>query len=330
MREVPTIYDVAKRAGVSTYTVSSVINRSAYVSPELTQRVNSAVAELQYTPNLLARGLQTRKTKTAAMLIPDIGSPFYSRVVRGVEDRLRVAGYSLLLGNTYNDVEEQNRYLSVFRSQQADGFLVFISAGDESAPALMVKAKSPMVFVGRTPRTFEADTVTADNVKGTRLMIEHLIAQGHRKIAIVVGQRSLSASSDRVEGWRKTLRKHKLGTPSSYIGEGDWTADSGYSVAMRFLELSPRPTAIFAANFLMMTGVLRALRERRLKCPSDVQVASSDDSEWLDVFDPPISTVIQPSYSMGEHAADLLLKRLQHPSRKFEKIVLTPELHVRP
>ena len=330
MREVPTIYDVAKRAGVSTYTVSSVINRSAYVSPELTERVNRAVAELEYTPNLLARGLQTRKTKTIAMLIPDIGSPFYAKVVRGVEDRLRGAGYSLMLGNTYNDSQEQDRYLSVFRSQQADGFVVFISAGDETEAARMVKAKRPMVFAGRTPRTFDADTVTADNVKGTRLMIEHLIAEGHKNIAIVVGQRGMSASSDRVEGWRRTMRKHKLAAPPTYVGEGDWTADTGYTVAKRLLELTPRPTAIFAGNFLMMTGVLRAIRDRGLRCPADVQVASSDDSEWLDVFDPPISTVIQPTYSMGERAADLLLKRIEHPTRRFEKIVLSPELHLRP
>jgi LacI family transcriptional regulator len=114
------------------------------------------------------------------------------------------------------------------------------------------------------------------------------------------------------------------------IGEGDWSSDSGYSAAKKLLELSPRPTAFFAANFLMMTGVLRAVKERGLRCPSDVQVASSDDSEWLDVFTPAITTVVQPSYAMGEHAADLLLKRIDKPSRRFENIVLDPELHVRP
>jgi LacI family transcriptional regulator len=327
---MPTIYDVAKRAGVSTYTVSSVINQSAYVSPELTKRVLKAVQELDYTPNALARGLQTRKTRTVAMLIPDIGSPFYARVVQGAESRLRQADYSLMLGNTYNQPEEQIRYLTVFRSQQVDGVMMFLAAGDETEPARMVKAKKPVVFVGRSPRTFAGDTVTADNVKGTRLAIDHLLAAGHERVAIITGQASLSTSADRVEGWRKSLRKRKLPAPASLIGEGDWTAESGYSVTKRLLEQSPRPTAIFAANFLMMTGVLRALKERGLRCPEDVQVASSDDSEWLDVFIPPISTVVQPSYAMGEHAADLLLKRIQQPSRKFETIVLTPEFHVRP
>ena len=326
---MPTIYDVAKRASVSTYTVSSVINRSAYVSPELTKRVQKAVRDLDYTPNALARGLQTRKTRTAAMLIPDIGSPFYSRVVRGVENRLRQADYSLMLGNTYNQPEEQARYLTVFKSQQVDGVLMFLAAGDESEASRMVKAKKAVVFVGRAPRTFQGDTVTADNVQGTRLAIDHLIAAGHERIAIVTGQASLSTSSDRVDGWRKSLRRRKLAAPASLIGEGDWSTESGYEVGKRLLEQSPRPTGIFASNFLMMTGVLRAIKEKGLRCPQDVQVVSSDDSEWLDVFSPAITTVVQPSYAMGEHAADLLLKRMKQPSRKFETIVLSPELHLR-
>jgi LacI family transcriptional regulator len=326
---MPTIYDVAKRAGVSTYTVSSVVNQSAYVSPQLTKRVMKAVRDLDYTPNALARGLQTRKSRTIAMLIPDIGSPFYARVVQGVEHRLRKADYSLMLGNTYNKAEEQARYLTIFRSQQVDGLLLFLAAGDESEAERMVKAKKAVVFVGRTPRTFSGDCVSADNIAGTRMAVEHLIQKGHKRIAILTGQASLSTSADRVEGWRKALRKHKLGAPASLIGEGDWCAESAHAITKRLLELQPRPTAVFASNFLMMTGALRALKERGLRCPEDVQVVSSDDSEWLDVFSPPITTVVQPSYAMGEHAADLLLKRMEQPSRKFETVVLPPELHIR-
>lgn len=324
-----TIYDVARKAGVSTYTVSSVVNRSARVSAELTRRVMDAVRELNYTPNALARGLQTRSSRTVAMLIPDIGSPFYARVVRGVEDRLRAAGYSLLLGNTYNDAKEQSRYLSVFRSQQADGFLVFVAADGEDELGALVTARKPVVFVGRAPRTIEADSVTADNVNGTRLAMEHLIAAGHRKIAVLTGHATLSTSADRIDGWRKSLRKHKLTAPKEYVCEGDWTAESGYTQTIRILDLPERPTALFAANFLMLTGALRALKQRGLKCPNDMQVVSSDDSEWLDAFDPPITTVVQPSYSMGEHAADLLLKRIQQPRRQVEAVLLTPELHIR-
>ncbi|MCC6590764.1 MAG: LacI family DNA-binding transcriptional regulator [Bryobacterales bacterium] len=324
-----TIYDVAKRAKVSTYTVSAVINRSAYVSPELTERVLLAVKELDYTPNELARGLPTRKTRTIGMLIPDIANPFYGKVVRGVEDRLREDGYSLILGNTYNNAEHQTRYLNLFRAKQTDGFVLFPSAGAEQEIERLVTAKRPVVFVGRLPKAIAADSVTADNIKGGRLVTEYLVKQGHKRIAIASGQRTLSASADRINGWRQALRKAKLPVRDEYIGEGDWTAESGRTLTHQFLNLPEPPTAVFAANFLMMTGVLRALRERNLTCPDDVEVVSSDDSDWLDVFGPPISTVVTDSYAMGYQAAELLLKRIEKPGRKPQNVLLSPELRVR-
>lgn len=324
-----TIYDVARLAGVSTYTVSVVLNRSASVSAELTQRVEQAVRDLDYTPNALARSLQTRETKTVAMLIPDIASPFYAKVVRGVEDRLRRDGYSLLLGNTYNSAEEQARYVAVFRSKQVDGLLLFVAADGEEDAQRLVASRKPVVFVGRAPQTFEADCVTADNVQGTRLAVEHLIGQGHRRIGVITGQKTLSTSIDRVSGWRAALRAHKLPAPAACVAEADWTEDGGCRAAHALLALTPPPTALFAANFLMMTGVLRALQERGLRCPEDVEVASSDDSDWLDVFDPPITTVVQPSHAIGEQSADLLLRRIAAPQSPVERIVLAPELRVR-
>jgi DNA-binding LacI/PurR family transcriptional regulator len=326
---VATIYDVARRAKVSTYTVSAVINRSAYVSPELTERVLEAVKALDYTPNELARGLPTRKTRTIGMLIPDIANPFYGKVVRGVEDRLREDGYSLILGNTYNEPEHQSRYLNLFRAKQTDGFVLFSAAGAEDEMQRLIALKKPVVFVGRLPKGIACDSVTADNVKGGRLVTEYLIQQGHKRIAIASGQRTLSASADRIQGWRQALRKAKLAPRDEFIGEGDWTADSGRHLAHQFLNLDEPPTAIFAANFLMMTGVLRALKERNLACPDDVEVVSSDDSDWLDVFGPPVSTVVTDSYAMGHQAAEMLLKRIEKPGRKTQNVVLSPELRIR-
>lgn len=328
-KSVPTIYDVAKLAQVSTYTVSCVINKSAYVSPELTKRVLDAVKRLDYTPNAVARSLQTRTTKTVGMLIPDIANPFYARVVRGVEDRLSRDGYSLLLGNTYNETESQARYLNLFRGRQVDALLLFVTSGGEEAVERLVAEKRPVVCVGRVPRKFECDTVSADNILGTRLAVEHLLAKGHRRVGLVAGELSLSAGMDRVEGWRRAMKKHRLKPDDSLIESGDWTEVSGCEAAHRLMEQSAPPTAIFVANFLMMTGVLRALKERKVPVPRTVEVSSSDDSDWLDVFSPPITTVRQPSYEMGETAADLALARLGDGTRPYTKVVLKPSLHVR-
>lgn len=324
-----TICDVAKRARVSTYTVSVVLNQSANASPELTRRVLKAVRELNYTIDDGARSLRTRKTRTIGMLIPDIASPFYAKVVRGAEDVLKEAGYSLILGSTYNDANEQSRYIGLFRSKQVDGVMLFVAPGDAEDLRDLVAARKPVVFVGREPVGFEADAVVPDYVTGTRRAVDRLIAKGHQRIGIITGHLPLTSSSERITGWRRALKKAGYPEDRHLIGEGDWTAESGYRVTLSLLDLKQPPTAIFTSNFLMMTGALRALKERGLRHPQDVEVMSSDDSEWLDVFEPRISTVVQPSYVMGQQAAELLLKRFEDPDRRFEKIVLPAELKLR-
>jgi LacI family transcriptional regulator len=301
---MPTIYDVAKRAGVSTYTVSSVLNKSAFVSPELTARVEKAVQELDYTPNAVARSLQTRNTRTIGMLIPDIGNPFYAIVAQGVEDTLRQEGYSLILG-------------------------IYIAAGDQTEVQRLVEARKPVVFVGRLPRGYTADSITVDNVKGVQLMLDHLIGKGHRDIALLLGQHSLSTVTDRVEGWKKAMKRHGIKARRELIIEGDWSEASAYAATQGLLRLPGRPTAIFAVNFPMLTGALRAIREAGLRCPEDVEVACSDDYDWLDLFHPPISTIIQHNYNMGEEAARMVLQRIRQPERPFQQTVMEPHLRIR-
>ncbi|MCX6604226.1 MAG: LacI family DNA-binding transcriptional regulator [Acidobacteria bacterium] len=326
---MPTIYDVAKRAGVSTYTVSSVINKSAFVSPELTARVEKAVLDLDYTPNAVARSLQTRNTQTIGMLIPDIGNPFYATVVQGVEDTLRREGYSLILGSSYDHVEEQARYLGVFRSKLIDGLLIYIAAGDQSEVRRMVEARRPVVFVGRLPQGFTADSITADNAKGTQLILDHLISKGHRDIAMLLGHHSLSTVTERVDGWKKAMRRHRIKARPELICEGDWSEASAYAAAKDLLKLPERPTAIVAVNFPMLAGALRAIREAGLRCPEDVECASSDDYDWLDLFHPPITTITQHNYSIGEEAARLVLQRIKQPDRAFQQITIEPQLRIR-
>ena len=323
------IRDVARRAGVSTYTVSSVLNESANVSPKLAARVREAVEELDYSANDLARGIFTGKTKSAGMLIPDIGNPFYALVVRGVEDALREHGYSLILGNTYNDAAEQRRYLGALRSKRVEGTIIFAAPGDQSDLKRWVSAQRPIVFIARLPQGFRADAVEADQREGTRMAVEHLIGKGHERIGLIPGQRIVSAGSDRVEGWRLALEAASLRAEDRYIAEANWDSDSGRRAALALLSERPRPTAIFAANFLMMVGVLRALGERGYDCPDEVEVMSSDDSDWLDVFQPAISTVVQPSYEMGKEAAYLLLRRTATPDAPFRRVVLQPSLRLR-
>lgn len=326
---MPTIYDVAKKAKVSTYTVSSVINQSAYVSPELTQRVLRAVRALDYTPNALARGLQTRRTRMIAVLVPDIGSSFYGRVVCGVEAAVREAGYSLLIGNTFQRTEEQARYLNLFRSQQVDGFLAFITPGDESEAARLVSMKRPAVFVGSAPTSFDADMVITDEIGATQMAVDSLIESGFQRVAILLTHRALSMSEERIEGWRKSLRRHKIAVNAQFVVEGNGTEESGYAAAKRLLSGAIAPNAFLTPDLATTTGVLRALREKKIAVPSQCAIACSEDSPWLDAFEPPITTIVQPGFEMGQRAAELLLKRIARPTRRFERVLLTPKIQLR-
>jgi LacI family transcriptional regulator len=326
---MPTIYDVAKLAGVSTYTVSAVLNRSARVSAELTQRVEQAVRELNYTPNAVARSLQTRTTKSIGMDIPDIGNPFYASLVRGIESRLRQDGYTALLASSFEDENEQVRQIGNFRARQVDGHIVVMVNGSEPLLRPMLDEGRPLVFAARVPMAFEADSVSADNAHGARLGVEYLLRRNHRRIALVTGSLSLSTGAERAEGWKDAFAAAGVPIPHDLLAESGWSAESGYASTKHLMSLPDPPTAIFGANFLILTGVLRALRNLGVRVPQQVQVASSDDSEWLDAFDPPVTTVVQPTYAIGERAADLLLKRIKDPGRPFERIVLKPHLRIR-
>jgi LacI family transcriptional regulator len=322
-----TIYDVAKAAGVSTFTVSSVLNGSIYVSPELTKRVKEAAEALDYTKNDLARSAQKGHSRTIGMLIPDIANAFYASIVRAVEDVLRRSQYSLILGNTYNQVEEQSRYISVFRSKRVDGILLFAAFGDQGELRKLVERRIPVCFIARGPIGFEADLVAADNLGGTRRVTQYLLSKGHERIAIITGPRSLTTTSARLKGWRSALETAGLAPNASYIGESDLTSDSGYRLATQLLDLDAPPTAIFVTNLTTLIGVLRALKDRRLP-KQPVEVVASDEAEWLDVFDPPIPRIDQRSYEMGEAAAELLLERIQKPDRAFQNIRMEPKLKV--
>lgn len=326
---MPTITDVAKRAGVSTYTVSSVLNRSARVSPELTKRVLVAVEELDYTINSVARSLQTRRTNTFGMLIPDISNPFYSLVVSGAEDVCRHRGYSLLLGTTKESRDEQAHSLSMLRSKQVDGLLLFMAAESENTLRPLIDKKIPIVFLGRQTAELPGDCVKVDNFAGIRMATRHLIARGHRNIAMLTGPASLSVNKERVKGWKEALHEAQLPINPAFIRETDWSADSALFHTTALFALDPAPTAILTSNFVMTTGVLRALKQLKLHCPSPVEVLSSDDVDWLDAFESPITAIVQPGYEMGSMGVELLLDRIANPERAVQLVNLSPTLHIR-
>jgi LacI family transcriptional regulator len=326
-----TIYDVAKRANVSIATVSAVLNKSKFVSDELANRVKGAAAALDYQINHLARSVQLGSSRTIGMLIPSFATPdpFYAEVVRGAEDVLSRRDYALLLGQTYNDVARQSQYLQAFRARLVDGILLFQSPGEDPELLKYMGLGKAVVFVGRLPEHAKGDVAATDIAAGTKMGVKHLIKSGHKRIALLTVGSSTSVQTSRLAGWRQALQVCGLPAPAEYHRSTSLSAEGAREATRQLLTCTPRVTAIFADNLLLVTGILQALRELKLACPAQVEVMSSDDADWLDVFEPAISAVVQPGYELGVAAADLLLKRLRNPKRKFQKILLQPSLKVR-
>ena len=201
--------------------------------------------------------------------------------------------------------------------------------GEDPELTRLIDKKRPVVFVGRVPQGIEADVVANDIAAGTRLGVDHLLSKGHKRIALTTIEKSLSVSESRVEGWKRALRARKLPADETLIVKTEMSIESSRMAMQRLLDHQSRPTAVFADNLLTTIGILEALQQAGLSCPEDLELVSSDDAEWLNVFRPAISTIVQPSYEMGAKAAELLLKRIRHPKRPYEKLMLKPELRVR-
>jgi LacI family transcriptional regulator len=326
---MPTLHDVARVAGVSIATVSATINQAAYVSPALQERVRKAVAEVGYHPDAIARSLKTRTTKTLGLIISDISNPFFTSLIRGVEDAASARGYTLILCNTDERLEKERAYVHLLRSRRVDGVIMAPVGGAEDYVDFQTVVGAPVVFIDRRVPA-RADVVVVDNALGAREVVRYLLGLGHRRIGVITGLPKISTSEERLAGYQDTLREAGLHSDSALLKVGYSRLEGGYQAALELLALQDPPSAIFATNNLMAIGLMRAVAERGLHCPRDISVACFDDFEWASVFHPRLTTVAQPTYEMGSKAAELLLTRLNESSiAEPQTCVLTPTLVIR-
>jgi LacI family transcriptional regulator len=324
---MPTIRDVAKRAGVAPITVSRVVNKDGYVKAETRQRVEKAIAELDYIPNALGPSLRSKKTMTLALVLSDITNPFWTTVARGVEDTANKQGYHVIIGNTDESHAKQEEYLVFLLKKQVDGFLL-VPASSRSLETLQ-KRHVPFVVLDRRIPDGPVDVVRGDSVAGAYELTQHLLALGHRRIAIITGPQHVSTAIDRVEGYQLALNEAGLGD-TAQVYWGGYVQGNGYDNARQIVSSSPRPTAIFAANNFIAIGAMRALRDAGLRVPEDMSVVSFDDLPIAITIDPFFTVASQPAYEMGARATELLLARLSgERSEVGEEIVLPTEIIIR-
>jgi LacI family transcriptional regulator len=327
--KVPNIYDVAREAKVSVFTVSAVINENGQVSAAAQKRVRAAIEKLNYRPNLLARSLAKRHTFSIGILVPDISNPFFPQIVRGAEDVLQKAGYSTLLCNSDDQPEKEEHYLEFLMSRRVDGIMLTKTPGKMNAGVRqrLVESNLPVVLIMRTTPDLTYDAVLSDDGAGAHQAVSHLASLGYKTIAMVGGPLTVSNGVERRDGYLSALHAHHLPVSEKLMYEGDYRMESGYRAAMALLPR--RPEAVFVANHMMMLGFLKAAEEMGLHCPQDFGIVSFDDYPWLGLFRPRITTVEVPKYELGATAARFLLDRVDGKRQKYLTVTLPMQLRVR-
>lgn len=329
MAKPATIKDVALLAGVSTATVSRVLNRSAKVDQSALERVEAAVEQLQYRRNLVARGLRTQRADIVSLVCSDIENPFFTAICRGIEDYASKLGLSVVICNTDGDLAKEVEYIDMLSSQSVSGVIISPTSSSKTDVSKLVRQGVAVVAVDRRLR-HKTDAVFVDNKLGAFQATDHLIRSGARRVACITGPRNVMTAQHRLSGYKAALAAHGLPMSAALIRFADFKDEGGMKAVREMLDGPQSPDGIFVANNRMTTGVLVALRELGVHIPDEISLVGFDDLPWADLVSPSITTVRQPSYELGRAAARMLTERLQgldDPGPR--EFVLEPQLVIR-
>jgi LacI family transcriptional regulator len=322
-----TINDVAKQAGVAPITVSRVINNSGYISKETRCRVEQAISALGYVPNALARGLRSKRTNTLALVMTDITNPFFTNIARGVEDVASESGFSVIYCNTDESETEEFKYAQILAQKKVDGIILVPACCQSKTVEFLQSLDIPVVLLDRRIPDVQIDTVRCDSIAGAYELVRILIGLGHRRITMISGQRGVSTAEDRVIGYHRAMTEAGL-EENEQVYFGSFTQDSGYELAQKALASPNPPTAFVGANNFITIGIMKALRNSKLRVPEDISLVGFDDLPLPLFIDEPFLTVaVQPAYEMGKKVAELFLNRLvSKVSEDCQEVILPIEI----
>lgn len=328
-----TIYDIAKKANVSAMTVSRVINNTGKISEKTRTKVKQVMEELNYVPNHMARSLVTQQTKILYLLITDITNPFYTTLSRGAEDAALKAGYCLLFGNSDENLDKESGYINTILTTRVDGVLI-APTGDLSLPHLekLKQHQIPFVLLDREVPGIECDIVLGDSRDGGRRLVEHLVSQGHRQIAMINGSSSVSSARLRKQGYMDGLKLSDLPCNEQYVLEAGFRRTNDWSDIEAWLDqLKPFPTAIVAGNNVLAVETIRLLQAKGYRIPDDLSVVGFDELGPYSEVDPFLTVISQQAYQFGYLGMQMLIERIQHDKNEspWQKIVLPSDLIIR-
>lgn len=322
-----TMKDIAERVGVSKTTISMVINKKdSSISEETKKKIYDAIKETGYIPNSLARGLNTNKSGTIAVIIPDISNPFFSELSRAIEDTANKLGYNMILCNSDNNSEKENRYVQLLISKLIDG-VILIPGKDSSESAKLLELNGvPFVFVDRYIEEFEeCPGIFFNNKQGIKYGIEYLYKKGKRKIALVSGPKDIIVNKKRIDGYKEIMQKYNI-YDESLIFQSEFTLEGGINITNNIIDTKKDIDAIFYSNDIMAIGGMKALKRRKYKIPNDIAIMGFDGIKLSKMVEPELTTIEQPIYNMGKEACKLVVDIINEKEIKNNHIYFEPEI----
>ncbi|WP_266171202.1 LacI family DNA-binding transcriptional regulator [Dyella subtropica] len=322
---VRTVKEIAAIAKVSVATVSRALQRPEIVSEATRLRIHEVVKRLGYTPNALARNLRTARTRLIVALLPDIANPFFSEVIRGIEQVAYENGYSVLLGETQSSLVREQAYADMVAARQADGIITM----SHRVPAIPIDGRLPVVNACEYVKDSEISSVYIDNVAAAGVAVDYLIMLGHRDIAFIAGPPSSPICVDREQGYQLALQRAKIRANPALTTVGDFSIEAGERAIELLLSQGQSFSAVFCSNDEMAIGAMRALSSHGLRVPEDISVVGFDDIRFARYTSPPLTTVAQPKNALGREAMTMMIELLNDPEVPPRKRVLSADLVVR-
>lgn len=308
---MPTVSDIARKAGVSTATVSRVINHNKAVHQDTQQCVVQAMHELGYRPNMLARSLRKRQTHTIGLVVSDIENPFFTEVARAVETAAYERGYNVILCNTDESLEKETMYLDVLFAKQVDGIILAPAPGDHGFLKDHLNRNARVAFVNRLVPSVPCPSVVGDDEHGMFELTQRLLAGGHTSVGAVLGLRGVWTTESRLAGFRRALADHGKSLNETWLFEGKARRDGGYQAARALAAMPNPPSAVVAFNSLMLDGILEGLYEHAPRLVRQIEVTGFGFTPFARCCHSSEQYVIQPTYEMGRTAVTLLIDALE-------------------
>ena len=321
------IREVAKVAGVSTATVSRALSSPDKVSEKALKKVQDAIDKIGYKPNMMARNFRFHRSYAILVLVPELANPFFSTVVKGIEDVARKKGYNVLLGDSRDSLEREKEYLKLIDTCQADGVIQLRPHRDEDTSTFVGRGFPVVNACGCVGTPYPS--VRIDNANAQQTVVDYLISLGHKRIGAITGLNTNAHSADRLKGYKAALDNAGIPYDESIVLEGDYSKWSGLNAATQFVHMDNRPTAIVAFNDQMAIGAIKGLKTSNIEVPRDISVTGFDDLEVAKYIDPTLTTISQPASEMGHTAMNILHSLLENKELSQQEYILPHEFMVR-